>query len=36
MQAVEIFPSNVESRTIHSLAYKAVGFRLVGKEFSVN
>ncbi|XP_068713837.1 F-box DNA helicase 1-like [Montipora foliosa] len=26
-QAVTLFPQNVESRTIHSLAYKGVGFR---------
>ncbi|XP_015775793.1 PREDICTED: F-box DNA helicase 1-like [Acropora digitifera] len=31
LQAVEIFPSNVESRTIHSLAYQAVGFRYKAK-----
>ncbi|KAK2555635.1 F-box DNA helicase 1 [Acropora cervicornis] len=31
LQAVEIFPSNVESRTVHSLAYQAVGFRYKAK-----
>ena len=27
--ALQTFPSNVESRTIHSLAFRGVGFRLV-------
>ena len=26
--AAKMFPSNVENRTIHSLAYRKVGFRL--------
>ena len=27
--ALKTFPSNVESRTIHSLAFRGVGFQLV-------
>lgn len=33
VQANRCFPSNVECRTIHSMAYKAVGHRSVAKEF---
>eukprot|EP00057_Strongylocentrotus_purpuratus_P014278 XP_011668752.1 PREDICTED: F-box only protein 18 [Strongylocentrotus purpuratus] len=34
-QAVDKFPSNVECRTLHSLAYKAVGFRYRNKLSSM-
>lgn len=33
MEANRSFPSNVECRTIHSMAYKAIGHRWVAKEF---
>ena len=34
--AVKIFPRNVESRTIHSLAFRGVGHRLVTCRQSVS
>ncbi|XP_028410868.1 F-box DNA helicase 1-like [Dendronephthya gigantea] len=33
-QAVRKFPQNVESRTVHSLAYRAVGYKFRGKMAS--